>query len=130
MPFQITGLTPLLEIFDMPTSLAFYRDILGFEVLHSTPGWCMLKHGDVTLMLNTAYDEDERPPQPDPGRVRGHGDTSLYFDVPNPDEVYAHLRSKGWPCTEPVITTYRFRQVSSKDPDGFQLFFLCPADPE
>ena len=33
MPIKVEGGAPLLQVFDMPTSLAFYRDKLGFEVL-------------------------------------------------------------------------------------------------
>ena len=75
MPLDIRGLCPLLQVFDMPTSVRFYRDILGFElVAHAPlrapddpPGWCLLRHGDTTeIMLNTAYDYGERPESPDP----------------------------------------------------------------
>jgi len=88
----------------------------------------MFKVGEATLMLNTAYEDHERPPAPEPAQVRGHADTSLYFSSLDPDEVYAALRSKGCTVTEPIITSYGMRQVSTKDPDGFQLFFVCPAD--
>jgi glyoxylase I family protein len=27
----VRGLCPLIQVFDIPTSLRFYRDILGFE---------------------------------------------------------------------------------------------------
>lgn len=33
MTIKIQGLTPLIEVFDMPTSVAFYRDVIGFEVI-------------------------------------------------------------------------------------------------
>lgn len=33
MAIEISGMTPLLQVFDMPRSLAFYRDVLGFEVV-------------------------------------------------------------------------------------------------
>jgi glyoxylase I family protein len=129
MAITVRGLTPLLEVFDLPTSIAFYRDVLGFELVSGGESWwCMLKLGEATLMLNTAYEEHERPPAPEPARVRGHADTSLYFLAPDPDEVYAHLREKGWSVTEPATTSYGMRQVSTRDPDGFQLFFLCPTD--
>ena len=131
MASTIRELTPLLEVFDLPSSIAFYRDVLGFELVSGDASWwCMLKLGEATLMLNTAYERDERPPEPESARVRGHADTSLYFSSPDPDEVYAHLRKKGWTVTEPVVTSYGMRQVSTKDPDGFQLFFICPADPK
>ena len=88
----------------------------------------MLKLSDSKLMLNTAYEDHERPPAPLPERVRGHADTSLYFSTPGVDAVYQHLREKGWPVSEPEITSYGMRQVSTTDPDGFQLFFICPID--
>jgi hypothetical protein len=40
----------------------------------------MIKLGDAVLMLNTAYEDGERPPVPEPARVRGHQDVSLYFE--------------------------------------------------
>ena len=37
MPTKFVGLTPLIQVFDMPASLAFYRDKLGFEVVSASP---------------------------------------------------------------------------------------------
>ena len=31
------GLTPLIQVFDMPRALAFYRDLIGFEVVSASP---------------------------------------------------------------------------------------------
>jgi glyoxalase/bleomycin resistance protein/dioxygenase superfamily protein len=50
MQIKISGLTPLIQVFDMPTSVAFYRDVLGFElVMSSRPGeqsdWALLQSG-------------------------------------------------------------------------------------
>lgn len=36
-PPAIQGLCPLMQVFDMPTSLAFYRDLLGFQVVQQAP---------------------------------------------------------------------------------------------
>jgi glyoxylase I family protein len=128
MAITISGLAPLLEVFDLPTSIAFYRDVLGFELVSGDASWwCMLKMGETSLMLNTAYEDHERPVSPDKARVLGHADTSLYFSSPDPDEVYDHLCKKGWTATAPTITSYGMRQVATNDPDGFQLFFVCPA---
>lgn len=73
-PLELTA--PLLQFFDMPTSVKFYRDVLGFERVGNSPivhrpqadylHWCMLRRGNTTIMLNTAYDEGERPPAPNP----------------------------------------------------------------
>ena len=38
MAVEIRGMAPLFQVYDMPTSIAFYRDVLGFEVVTtSTP---------------------------------------------------------------------------------------------
>ena len=69
MGIEIRGMAPLLQVFDMPTSIAFYRDVLGFEVVTtSKPGaerfdWPLLRLNGLELMLNTAYGEDSRPPE-------------------------------------------------------------------
>ncbi len=37
MGLDVRGLTPLLQVYDMPTSVRFYRDVLGFEVVSTSP---------------------------------------------------------------------------------------------
>ncbi|MGO4885875.1 MAG: VOC family protein [Bryobacteraceae bacterium] len=135
MAMDIYGIAPLLEVFDMPTSLHFYRDILGFEVIgRSGPtadcGWVLLKLHSAELMLNTAYDEGERPPRPDPARVASHSDTCLYFGCEDLDEAYRYLRAKGVNAKEPVVQRYGMRQLYLRDPDGFGLCFQHPASDE
>lgn len=128
--FNINGIEPLLEVYDLPTSIAFYRDVLGFELIAGDASWwCRLRSGDVTLMLNTAYDPGERPEEPEPERVRSHADTSLYFSSADPLEMHKHLHAMGWPVTDPEVTSYGMKQVTTKDPNGFQLVFMCPVEP-
>jgi glyoxylase I family protein len=48
MQIRISGLTPLIQVFDKPSSVAFYRDVMGFElVMSSRPGdhfdWALLQ---------------------------------------------------------------------------------------
>ena len=129
---NIRGLTPLLQVFDMPRSIDFYRHVLGFTIVStSEPGddfyWAMLKLGHATLMLNTAYEDDERPPSPDPERVAAHADTTLFFGCDNVHDVFAHLRAKGWEAKEPLMTHYGMAQVYTKDPDGYELCFQHPS---
>ncbi len=132
MAIDIRGLAPLLEVFDMPTSIAFYRDVLGFEVVStSEPGdrfdWALLELNGVELMLNTAYEDHERPPAPDPARIAAHADTGLFFGCPDVDAVYRHLRAQGVALEEPTIRHYGMKQLHVTDPDGFNLCFQWPA---
>jgi len=128
---KVEGSAPLLQVFDMPTSLKFYRDKLGFEVVSTSgqgdnSGWVMLKLGEEVLMLNTQYEDHERPPAQDPGRTRSHRDTTIYFGCPDVDGVYAHLRERGVEVKEPSITGYGFKALTVTDPDGYYLCFHWP----
>lgn len=126
MAITIRGLAPLFQVFDLPTSLAFYRDILGFEVVQSTSDWAWLRLDGAELMLNTRYESHARPPAPDPARVAAHDDTALYFGCPDVDGAYAYLRSRGVTTQEPHNAHYGMRQLYLSDPDGFVLCFQWP----
>jgi catechol 2,3-dioxygenase-like lactoylglutathione lyase family enzyme len=128
-------MAPLLQVFDMPTSVRFYRDVLGFEIV-GTDGkpaddfdWVLLRLHGIELMLNTAYEANDRPPAPDPARVAAHRDTAIFFGCPDVDATFAFLRSRGVAAREPVNTHYGFRSMTLPDPDGYDLVFHWPLDP-
>lgn len=132
MTIAIRGICPLLQVFDMPTSLRFYRDILGFsEVEKSGPGddvgWAWLRHGDAELMLNTAYDEGERPPIPDPARVAAHADTIVFMGCEDLDAAHTYLQARGVRADPPKVAPYGMKQLYAADPDGYGLCFQWPA---
>jgi len=130
---EIRGMAPLLQVFDMPTSVAFYRDVLGFEVVTtSTPrgehfDWTLLRLSGVEVMLNTAYEEDERPATPDPVRIAAHEDMCLYFGCPDVDAAYAYLRAREVMVEEPEVAHYGMKQLYVRDPDGYSLCFQWAA---
>jgi len=133
VPIAIRGLCPLLHVFDMPTSLRFYRDVLGFaEVSKSGTGddvhWAWLRHGDADVMLNTAYDDGQRPPTPDPARVTAHADTGLFMGCEDLEGAYAHLVSQGVRAQPPKTAPYGMKQLFATDPDGYELCFQWPAE--
>jgi catechol 2,3-dioxygenase-like lactoylglutathione lyase family enzyme len=132
MALELLGFAPLVQVFDMPRSVAFYRDILGFEVVaQSEPGdnfdWGMLRRDGMVIMLNTAYERARRPDLPDPLRVAAHDDTALFFDCADPDAAYTYLCDRGVKAQAPVTTHYGIRQVYVSDPDGYSLCFQSPA---
>ena len=136
MPIDMRGLCPLIQVFDMPTSVRFYRDVLGFEIVGHAPlrgpdefGWCWLRLGETELMLNTAYDYGERPAAPDPARVAAHGDTCNYIGCPDVDAAYEFLRGKGLDVKKPHVTHYGMKQLYLADPDGFGICFQWRAVP-
>jgi catechol 2,3-dioxygenase-like lactoylglutathione lyase family enzyme len=111
MGLEVRDVTTLLEVFDMPRSIAFYRDTLGFEVESTSRSgedftWALLRLDGARLMLNTAYDDDQRPPRPEPARVAAHSDTGLFFACPDPEAAYRHLLGRGVAMDEPRVSEY------------------------
>ena len=80
------------------------------------------------MMLNTAYESDQRPATADPKRVAAHDDTCLYFGVPEVDAVYGHLCAKGIQVEPPKVAPYGMKQLYVHDPDGYNLCFQWPVD--
>jgi glyoxylase I family protein len=131
MSISIRGAAPLLQVFDMPVSVSFYRDKLGFSLVDSSgqgdeSDWVLLKRDGIELMLNRAYEDGQRPPSPDPLRVRYHNDTAIYFGCPDVDAAYDHLVVNGVASGKPYITKYGWRAIDINDPDGYHLCFHWP----
>ena len=111
---NIRAVTILLEVFDMPMSVAFYRALGGEVVRHwgdreGEWDWVVLKLGGAELMLNTAYERDQRPAALDPKRVEGHADAELFFD-----------------CVDVDAQCDVLRRIGLTDPDGFRVWFQAP----
>ncbi|QEC45067.1 VOC family protein [Pseudobacter ginsenosidimutans] len=129
----IAGMCPYIQVFDMPLSLQFYRDVVGFVVSQSSGAdddvdWVLLQLGESWLMLNTIYEKDDRPPKPDPARAAGHEDTAFFFSCRDLDLMYTYLVSKNVKVTSPFKTGYGFKAINLKDPDGYGLTFHWPLE--
>ncbi len=128
MAFEIHGMTPLVQVFDMPRSRAFYRDILGFEVISDSgngddSSWVWLRLNSSDLMLNDQYEPGSRPAEPPAERTEWHGDTCLYFGCPDVDVSYMYFKEKGVDLSPPTIAPYGMKQLYVHDPDGYHLCF-------
>lgn len=137
MPLDIRSLVTMLQVYDMPTSVCFYRDVFGFELASSSANlgtedkfhWCLLRRNGCELMLNSAYEfDDERPIPPDPARVCAHKDTAIYFGAPDVDAIYEELRGKGLDVKPPKVAPYGMKQLYLCDPDGYVLCFQWAAE--
>lgn len=131
MAIDIQGLCSLLFVYDMPESIHFYCDLLGFEVVTHSPllpsgsfHWSLLRKGGAELMLNTHYESnDERPPVRGAEWLEGHGHMILYFGCPDVDGAYRELRALGVEVKEPHVTWYGMKQIGLSGPDGYGLCF-------
>lgn len=128
----LTGSVPLFQVFDMPTAVAFYCDVLGFglhahsDYVETAEGrffhWCWLRNGGAEVMLNTAYDAGERPAAPDAARWAAHGDVCLSIGCDDVEALRARLSQQGY-AAPPAVSANGMRSVSIKDPDGYRLMF-------
>jgi catechol 2,3-dioxygenase-like lactoylglutathione lyase family enzyme len=81
MIVDFRGLTPLIQVFDMPASIRFYCDVLGFTVVTASGpvpncGWALLRRNADEIMLNTQFEDDNRPPISEGARQAAHKDTT------------------------------------------------------
>lgn len=132
MTVEIQSLTPLIQVFNMPRSLAFYRDVLGFEVVSDSgngddSSWVWLRLNGCDLMLNDQYEPGNVPDAPPVERVKWHGDTCLYFGA-DPDIVFEFLRSKGIEPDPPKAAPYGMKQLYVRDPDNYNICFQWRVD--
>jgi glyoxylase I family protein len=135
-PIEVQEICALLSVFDMPAAIHFYCDVLGFEIENRSPTyavedgieqyhWCMLKTSHGRLMLNTAYDEGERPAKR-PSQAEDPFGIWLFLGCPNLDEAYERLKSAHVDCKPPQVVPYGFRTISLRDPDGHGITLQWP----
>jgi predicted enzyme related to lactoylglutathione lyase len=74
---------------DMDRAVAFYRDILGFQLNFQSPGWSEFTSGDTTLGLHPASEKNPA------------GSVELGFKVDDVDAFYVGIRAKGVQFTMP-----------------------------
>jgi glyoxylase I family protein len=104
---------------------------MGFEVISDVPAdgrcdWVWLKREESELMLNTAYESDDRPPTPNRARVAAHADTGFFFGCEDVEVAYADLQARNVEVRKPVVTSYGMKQVYLKDPDGYEICLQQP----
>lgn len=113
---RLTGAATVFVVRDVPTSLAHYRDVLGFAVAfeYGAPVYYAgLCRDDVDLHLIDARQTERLP---------GHGGLCLF--VTDVDGLYAELVARGAsPIHAPQDRAYGMRDFSARDPDGNHLTF-------
>ena len=130
---QFQLLRPMLDVNDLSETIAFYRDVLGFEVLGTmgedpaVPTWCSLGRDEVKLMFTWSPPHDHGD-----GDLHAHEPAlggMLYITVDDADALYAEVTSRGAKAHgEPVDQPYGNRDFIVEDPNGFQLCFGSSID--
>jgi catechol 2,3-dioxygenase-like lactoylglutathione lyase family enzyme len=125
---------PALPVRDAPAAVAFYRDRLGFEVLHQDGGFAVLRRDDAELHLWQAGDDSWRERDSFDRPVRSGaesfiaGTASCRIEVEGVDELYAELRERD--VLHPVSrngvddTDFGTREFATLDQDGNLVTFF------
>ncbi len=100
---------------DLKQSVAFYVDILGFQITAKPPGWVFLARGDCKIRLG------ECPDDLHPSKLGSHS-YFAYWMVDNLDDWYARLqRSKATLLSEPTDQPWNMREFGFETPDGHRI---------
>ena len=105
---------------DVDAAVAFYRDLLGFEVqMQPGPGFAMLRRGDLRLLLNTPGGGGGAGQSMPDGRSPTPGGWSRFqLEVDDLDAVFNALRGGGAEFRSEIIEGRGGRQVLVDDPSG------------
>ncbi len=122
---NIQQAVPFLGVTEMEASLAFYRDGLGFDIMHrwDVEGrlrWCWLQNGGAAIMLQ------EYKPDFKPKGALGEG-VSVCFMCRDALAVYHEARARGLSPSRPFVGNALW-VTSFTDPDGYRIDFESPTE--
>jgi catechol 2,3-dioxygenase-like lactoylglutathione lyase family enzyme len=131
---EISGISPFFIVSDVPSSLAFYRDRLGFEITFQGPEpddifFGIVRRGAAQILLKAVG----LPPVPNYTRdiKQGIARWDAFVDVPDPDALAAEFASRNVEFFQPLHDTEEgLRGFELEDADGYVLFFGRPREPQ
>lgn len=120
---MIDDLTPRLPARRFARTLAFYQEILGFELSvawpSDDPSFVILRRENVSIGFSAADDEAESPA----GRS-----VELYFQVRDVRAMHSQLEGQVAVEWGPEVYSYGCREFAIRDPEGYLLIFSEPTD--
>jgi len=127
---EIGSAAPLFIVRNVPATLAFYRDKLGFDITFQGPEpndifFGIAQRGRAMIMFKTVDVE----PVPNHTRNVGHGIArwDAYIYVPDPDTLAAEFSSRNVEFFGPLTdNTDNLRGFEVQDRDGYVLYFGRP----
>ena len=129
----ISGISPFFIVANVPATLSFYRDMLGFEVTFRGPTpddefFGIVRRDGAMIMfkaLGVIADDKEVTVEPVPNYNRQPAFSwDAYVDVPDPDALAAEFASRGVRFSVPLADNDDgLRGFVIEDIDGYGLFF-------
>jgi catechol 2,3-dioxygenase-like lactoylglutathione lyase family enzyme len=127
---EIAGISPFFIVNDVTSSLAFYRDRLGFDITFQGPEpddifFGIVRRGGAQILMKAVG----VAPVPNYTRdiKQGIARWDAFVAVPDPDALAAEYASRNVEFFEPLQDTHDgLRGFEVKDADGYLLFFGRP----
>jgi catechol 2,3-dioxygenase-like lactoylglutathione lyase family enzyme len=128
----ISSISPFFIVADVPATLSFYRDMLGFEVAFRGPApddefFGIVRRDGAMIMfkaLGEVSDGEEVVVEPVPNFNRKPACSwDAYLEVPDPDALAAEFASRGLSFSVPLGDNDGLRGFVIEDIDGYGLFF-------
>jgi catechol 2,3-dioxygenase-like lactoylglutathione lyase family enzyme len=116
-------------VHDVDAAIAFYSERLGFDVdVHPAPGFAILSHGDLRLLLNTpSGGGGAAQPMPDGRRPQPGGWNRIQLEVDDLTDQVETLRKAGARFRNDIVAGKGGKQVLLDDPSGNPIELFEPA---
>jgi len=112
---------------DVDQSIAFYRDLLDFELLTSAaPAFADVKRGNLRLLLSGSASSAGRP-MPDGAKPEPGGWNRIHFIVDDLDDEVARLRRADAQFRNDIVVGPGGKQILLLDPSGNVIELFEPA---
>ena len=98
-PTTAKRISPMLAVADMEETLAFYREVLSFTTIMTSPEYSIVERDGQTIHFQKAASDEVMQ------CVRGH--TEIYIEVANIHPLWDHVK--------PLKHRYRIRDLFDRD---------------
>lgn len=115
---MIRGSRYVIAVHDLARSAAFYRDIVGFEILDiDAPGWCFMRREGCFIMAGECRDAIA------PAKLGDHS-YFAYLEVDDIDRLHEDVVGKGASLVKKLQDEpWRMREFGLRTADGHRIMF-------
>jgi catechol 2,3-dioxygenase-like lactoylglutathione lyase family enzyme len=110
----------MLAVASMDETLAFYRDVMGFTAIRTSPGYAIVERDGQTVHFQSAASQEVM------NCVRGH--TEFYLEVSDITALWDHVRTfkVRHRIRDLFVRDYGMTEFHIEDPNGCLIFVGQP----
>ena len=119
---RLTRLRPMLAVRDLPATIRFYVEKLGFNcnsLFGNPPVWCDLDRDGTGIMFNTPPRECIENDVP----LKSKDYQIFYFNSNDLPALHTEFKSRGVQVSDMRVMPYQMKEFDVRDPDGYWLMF-------